>query len=368
MSSKQLDDEGGRDVDESTTGAGVENVLQVVDETAAIDVARLFARVEQALLGGPRRWTPEQVAERAGVSRDQTRALWRALGFATVSDDDAVYTDIDVEAVGLVEQLRAAGFEDDQLVTAMSRLFGQTFSRLASWQGQLMLEMLADRPELLASEETLVELIDEVGPLLEQLQTYAWRRQLVAFFARAAARASDDVATSLTSDLAIGFVDMSGFTALTRRLSEPELRDLLERFESLAATVVGSHGGRVVKTIGDEVLFQSEDAVAAAEIALEMVETAGEEQRASRPARGGRDRPGRQPARRRLRLHRQHRQPAHLDLPSGNGAGRPVDARRAGRRPPLRPEVPSQRVGARLSPPAGLAAPARAAVSRRTAR
>ncbi len=277
MSSKQLDDEGGRDVDESTTGAGVENVLQVVDETAAIDVARLFARVEQALLGGPRRWTPEQVAERAGVSRDQTRALWRALGFATVSDDDAVYTDIDVEAVGLVEQLRAAGFEDDQLVTAMSRLFGQTFSRLASWQGQLMLEMLADRPELLASEETLVELIDEVGPLLEQLQTYAWRRQLVAFFARAAARASDDVATSLTSDLAIGFVDMSGFTALTRRLSEPELRDLLERFESLAATVVGSHGGRVVKTIGDEVLFQSEDAVAAAEIALEMVETAGEE-------------------------------------------------------------------------------------------
>ena len=344
-------------------------MLQVVDETDAIDVARLFARVEQALLGGPRRWTPEQVAERAGVSRDQTRALWRALGFATVSDDDAVYTDIDVEAVGLVEQLRAAGFEDDQLITAMSRLFGQTFSRLASWQGQLMLEMLADRPELLASEETLVELIDEVGPLLEQLQTYAWRRQLVAFFARAAARASDDVATSLTSDLAIGFVDMSGFTALTRRLSEPELRDLLERFESLAATVVGSHGGRVVKTIGDEVLFQSRGR---------------RRRRRDRPG-AGRDRAARTSELpdlragvaigpvvsrlgRRLRLHRQHRQPAHLDLPSGDGAGRPVDARRAGRRPPLRPEVAAQRVGPRLSPPAGLAAAARAAVSRRTAR
>lgn len=244
-----------------------------------VDLARLFERVEQAVLGGERQYTPAEVAERAGVDRDQTRALWRALGFATVADDDAVYTDGDVEAVGLVGKLRGLGFEDDELVSAMTRLFGQTFSRLASWQGQLMLEMLADRPEILKDEDALVDLIGEIGPLMEQLQAYVWRRQLVAFFARAAARAAgeDSVSSSLAADLAIGFVDMSGFTSLTRRATEAELRSLLDRFETLATTVVGANGGRVVKTIGDEVMFQAEDAAAAAEIALELIEQGAED-------------------------------------------------------------------------------------------
>jgi adenylate cyclase len=69
-------------------------------------------------------------------------------------------------------------------------------------------------------------------------------------------------------------VDMSGFTSLTRRASESELRELLESFESLSTAIVGAHGGRIVKTIGDEVLFQADDAASAVEIALEMIETA----------------------------------------------------------------------------------------------
>ncbi|SHG68450.1 adenylate cyclase [Jatrophihabitans endophyticus] len=265
-------------VDPQRAVADAAEVVEVVEQHG-IDVTRLFARVEEAVLGGPRRWTPDEVAERAGVDRDETRALWRALGFATGDEGDAVYTDGDVEAVVLVEQLRRAGFEDDALIGAMTRLFGQTFSRLASWQGQLMLELLADRPEILRSEDALVDLIDQLGPLMEQLQSYVWRRQLVAFFARAAARAHEDVSSSLATELAIGFVDMSGFTALTRRATEAELRELLDTFESLATTVVGTHGGRVVKTIGDEVLFQAEDAAAAAEIALELVETAAGDER-----------------------------------------------------------------------------------------
>lgn len=251
-------------------------IADALDEAApGVDVARLFARVEQTVLGGPRKYTPAEVAEQSGASREETRALWRSLGFAAVGDEDAVYTDGDIEAVRTVARLRGLGFEDDALVVAMTRLFGQTFSKLASWQGQLMLEMLAKRPDILASEDALVDLVGEIGPLMEELQSYVWRRQLVAFFARAAARAgsdSSDVSSSLSTELAIGFVDMSGFTALTRRATEAELRTLLDGFESLATDVVGSHGGRIVKTIGDEVLFQAEDADAAAEIALELVE------------------------------------------------------------------------------------------------
>lgn len=249
---------------------GIAEVVEAND----LDVASLFARVEEAVLGGPRKYTPDQVAELSGTSRDETRGLWRALGFATVGEDDSVYTDGDVEALKLVRELRACGFEDPELVSAMTRLFGQTFSRLASWQGQLLLEMLSERPDILGSEDAVVDLVDHVGPVMERLQSYAWRRQLVSFFARVAARASEDVTSSLSAELAIGFVDMSGFTSLTRRSTEVELRELLDSFESNAVEIVGSHGGRIVKTIGDEVLFQADDAGSAAEIAMEMIEAA----------------------------------------------------------------------------------------------
>ena len=243
-------------------------------EQHGVDVARLFTRVEQAVLGGPRRYTPDQVVERSEITREEAAALWRGLGFAVGENDDAIYTDSDVEALNLVAQLRDSGFADAGLVSAMTRLFGQTFSRLASWEGQLLLEMIADRPEILDSEDALVDLVSQVAPAMERLQNYAWRRQLVSFFARAAARADGDVSSTLAPDLAIGFVDMSGFTSLTRRSSEAELREVLDVFESRATDVVGAHGGRIVKTIGDEVLFCVDDPAAAAQIALELIEAA----------------------------------------------------------------------------------------------
>jgi adenylate cyclase len=57
-------------------------------------------------------------------------------------------------------------------------------------------------------------------------------------------------------------------------VSESELRTLLDAFESLATETVGQHGGRIVKTIGDEVLFQADDPASAALIALELLEGA----------------------------------------------------------------------------------------------
>ena len=44
------------------------------------------------------------------------------------------------------------------------------------------------------------------------------------------------------------------------------------RFEHLALRLHSSHGGKVIKMIGDEVLFTSERTEAASEIALEFLE------------------------------------------------------------------------------------------------
>lgn len=250
-----------------------------VARAADLDIPRLLDRVEESVLGGPRRYTADQVAAKAGVPREESSALWRALGFATTDDDLVMFTDNDVEALRLVQELRSCGFEDDALISAMARLFGQTFSRLASWQGQLLIEMLSQRPDLVESEDSVVEVIEHVGPVMERLQAYAWRRQLVGFFARVAARAGDDVAEPLSSPQAIGFADMSGFTSLTRKATEAELRDLLDRFESLATEIVGQGGGRIVKTIGDEILFQTDTPAEAAQIALQLLEAAEQDPR-----------------------------------------------------------------------------------------
>ena len=104
--------------------------------------------------------------------------------------------------------------------------------------------------------------------------------------------------------MGVGFADMAGFTTFTRRATEAELRDVLEAFEPLATDVVGAHGGQIVKTIGDEVLFVADDPRDAAEIALELLERGRGRRRAARAARRARRRPGRQPAGRRLRVRR----------------------------------------------------------------
>ncbi len=78
--------------------------------------------------------------------------------------------------------------------------------------------------------------------------------------------------------LAVGFADLVGFTRLTRRLEEEELGELVESFETTAADLVAAHGGRLIKTLGDEVLFAADDAGTAAEIALRLIEAMGQDE------------------------------------------------------------------------------------------
>ena len=68
----------------------------------------------------------------------------------------------------------------------------------------------------------------------------------------------------------IGFADLVSFTRVVRRLSERELARLVQRFEATASDVVASHGGRIIKTVGDEVLFVAWPPAAAAGVALDL--------------------------------------------------------------------------------------------------
>ncbi|MGN6695235.1 MAG: adenylate/guanylate cyclase domain-containing protein, partial [Aquihabitans sp.] len=72
---------------------------------------------------------------------------------------------------------------------------------------------------------------------------------------------------------AVGFADLVGFTALSQQIDAHELAGVVDRFETIAYDTVNRLGGRVVKMIGDEVMFSVPDEASAVEIALSLAET-----------------------------------------------------------------------------------------------
>jgi adenylate cyclase len=78
--------------------------------------------------------------------------------------------------------------------------------------------------------------------------------------------------------VAIGFVDLVGFTGLTARLPVGRLVDLVNSLEQRSAELAAIHDVRVVKIIGDEVMFVALDAKAACAFALDLVAAFGEDE------------------------------------------------------------------------------------------
>ncbi len=119
--------------------------------------------------------------------------------------------------------------------------------------------------------EVTYPIVELLLPELEEFLVYVWRRQLAASAGRVVQAADDE--EMVDRRLAVGFADLVGFTRLTRRMEEEELGELVEAFETTAADLVAARGGRLIKTLGDEVLYTADDAGTAADIALRLVET-----------------------------------------------------------------------------------------------
>ncbi|GAA1905075.1 adenylate/guanylate cyclase domain-containing protein [Nocardioides lentus] len=233
--------------------------------------------VERLLLGSEPGLTRREVADRADVPVEVAEELWRRLGFPATADDDVAFVEADVEALRLARELTEMGVLDPDSQAALVRTWGRSFARLAEWQTALLARVATAGSDggVPASSDAdpmarLTALTDEVLPRVETLQSYVWRRHLASATARRLAQGSRDGGTA--TRLAVGFVDIVGYTATSRNLDESALVAWVEGFEDTATTVVVDHGGRVIKNIGDEVLYVADDPAAAAEIALALVE------------------------------------------------------------------------------------------------
>ncbi|MGY1700576.1 adenylate/guanylate cyclase domain-containing protein [Geodermatophilus sp. SYSU D00766] len=222
--------------------------------------------LERLLLGGPRRLTRLEVAAAAGMPPERTQRLWRALGFPDVADDDRAFTLSDVGALATVSELIDAGFIDPDSEASIARVTGQALSRLADWQTDLLAGALVRR----AREQGPGTPVDAVAaaeallPLLSRTQDYVWRRHLAANLDRALSTG----AAGDRREMAVGFADLVGYTSRSRGMGGRELGAMVEAFEATATEVIARSRGRVVKTVGDGVLFTAASAVDAVEIGL----------------------------------------------------------------------------------------------------
>jgi class 3 adenylate cyclase/YHS domain-containing protein len=71
------------------------------------------------------------------------------------------------------------------------------------------------------------------------------------------------------------FADLSGFTALTEAHGDERAADLAAAFFTDARELLGSHGAREVKTLGDAMMIRCDSAGAAIGLALRLVREVG---------------------------------------------------------------------------------------------
>jgi adenylate cyclase len=228
--------------------------------------------LERAIVGAVPSLTGEEVAAAAGLTTQQAQRLWRALGFPE-ADGATAFTSSDQDAlVRVASMLDDGGLQFDTIVQ-MTRAVGQTMDRLAEWEVATLASLL-DRADTAGSQrDQALRLVQTIGPDFEALLTYVWRRHLLAAVTRV--ESLEGAADEQVAEATVGFADLVSFSALTNRLAEHEIGDLVEVFEGRSHDVVSLHRGRVVKTLGDSVLFMAPSPAEGVEIAWDIVKVIG---------------------------------------------------------------------------------------------
>ncbi len=237
------------------------------------DARRLLAEIEATLVGQRGSLNRVEVSRAADFPLERATLLWRALGFPTARDDeDRIFTDADVEALRLVGWLEEVGVVTEEIEASLVRGMGRSFSRMAEWQMAELVRAMT-RPERAPDPDQVREVIESLIPVLEDLQNFVWRRHLSHAAARVLLQPGGDGADRGVPML-VGFADIVGFTRRSREMSVEQLDELVETFEAHSADVITEHGGRIIKTIGDEILFVSDDPVEGGRMALTLLEAA----------------------------------------------------------------------------------------------
>jgi class 3 adenylate cyclase len=233
---------------------------------------RLFGLAGDVLQwSGRPAYTMRAAADHLGVSLAELERAWVALGLTVAKPDEIALSQADVDALSTWADLKR--FVGDERALGLLRVVGATLGRLAEAQSALVragwpeiqLDHTHDELATAKAYRAIAEFIPRTGAMLDTIM----RHHLIGartYFEGVMRDTSESVTCG------VGFADLSGFTALTQRLTPTELSELLIEFSGAVSDVVHVDGGRVVKFIGDEVMWVTSTPALLLKVALDLVE------------------------------------------------------------------------------------------------
>jgi len=219
-------------------------------------------------------YTLREAADRLGVSVEELTHAWHALGLGVSDGDQAVFSQVDIDGLAAWVALRAA--VGDEATLTLLRVLGASMARLSE-AGSTAIRLGLPDIQMEYSEDELTtarayRAVGEFIPRLGVLMDAVFRHHTISARTYFEGVVRDNSASVICG---IGFADLTGFTSLTQRLSPTELSALLVEFAAAVNDVVLADGGRVVKFIGDEVMWVSSTPEQLAKVALDLVEHPG---------------------------------------------------------------------------------------------
>lgn len=198
----------------------------------------------------------DEAATRICADPSEVARFWQALGFSNQPGQRVPAAVVDAQA--LTSAIGMSWLSDDASL-AIARVVGSATARLAEAVVDAF-RMGFEVPSLSAGTaysdivRGYVAVTREVLPAFEEYVGAVFKAHLVRVAAGAWAP-GEDAEAGTRRDLAIAFADLVGYTALSRTIGARELARLLAAFEDGVAETLATHGGRLVKAIGDGVML-----------------------------------------------------------------------------------------------------------------
>jgi adenylate cyclase len=216
------------------------------------------------------RLSVEEVAARIDSTPEVVRRVWRAAGFPDPPPGEPALYSSTIDVFGGLTA--SAAIFGEEATLQFVRVLGAASARVADAAVSLFVTNAA--PGAVEKDPSLVELARLNRESADLVPALVAGFDVLVRNHLALARRFDDAQVVDGVDLqrrSIGFVDMVGSTGLTVSLAPADLNAAFQRFDVTCSEAVVQHGGRVVKLIGDEIMFAAPTAAAASEIALELV-------------------------------------------------------------------------------------------------
>lgn len=221
------------------------------------------------------------VSEQEGIPIDLLLVVREAMGLARAGSDDQVRED-EFEVVPLIQLQLSKGFEP-AAIERWLRVYGDTLRRIAEteaewWRTQLALPYLRSGMNAAEMLQVTAEWGGEFTSKVERAllaiyhanQERTWNEALIEEIEEALDRAGLRSRMEVTP--AICFLDITGYTRLTEERGDEAAAELADRLAPLVQRPAERHGGRVVKWLGDGVMFHFRDPTGGVVAALEMID------------------------------------------------------------------------------------------------